>query len=122
MRFSTWVMSPSSKQRTTWAMASHSQILARNWFPRPSPFDAPRTRPAISTKVSRVGMISFDPAISAHGKPRVGHSDVADIRLDRAERVVGGLGCRGLGQRIEKRGLADVRQADMPHLKPMEGT
>ena len=46
-------------------MASHSRMLARNWLPSPSPFDAPRTRPAISTKVIRVGMICFDPAIAA---------------------------------------------------------
>jgi len=65
MRPSTWVTSPSTKQRSTWAMASTSRILARNWFPSPSPFDAPRTRPAISTKVIRVGMICFDPATAA---------------------------------------------------------
>ncbi len=41
-------------------MASTSRMLARNWLPRPSPFEAPRTRPAISTKVSRVGMICAD--------------------------------------------------------------
>jgi hypothetical protein len=59
------VTSPSSKQRTTWAIASHSRMLARNWLPSPSPFDAPRTRPAMSTKVRRVGMISFELAIAA---------------------------------------------------------
>ena len=62
---STWVMSPSSKQRTTWAMASTSRMLARNWLPRPSPFEAPRTMPAMSTKVIRVGMICAEPPIAA---------------------------------------------------------
>ena len=62
---STWVMSESSKQRTTCAIASTSRILARNWLPSPSPLDAPRTRPAISTKVRRVGMICADLAIAA---------------------------------------------------------
>ena len=61
---STWVMSESSKQRTTCATASTSRMVARNWLPRPSPFEAPRTRPAISTKVSRVGMICADLAIA----------------------------------------------------------
>ena len=46
-------------------MASTSRMLARNWLPRPSPFEAPRTRPAISTKVIRVGMICLLPAIAA---------------------------------------------------------
>ncbi len=65
IRPSTWVMSSSSKQRRTCTMASTSRILARNWLPRPSPLEAPRTRPAISTKLMRVGMISFEPAIFA---------------------------------------------------------
>jgi hypothetical protein len=42
---------------------------------------------------------------------RIGHRDVADVGLDRAERVVGRLRRRGLRQRVEKGGLADVRQA-----------
>jgi hypothetical protein len=46
-------------------MASTSRMLARNWLPSPSPREAPRTSPAMSTKVSRVGMTWRDPAISA---------------------------------------------------------
>src|SRR5689334_18948421 len=94
---STWVMSESSKQRTTWAMASTSRMLARNWLPKPSPLEAPRTRPAISTKVSRVGMIC---------------ADFADIRLDGAERIVGRLSRRRFRQRVEQCRLADIGQAD----------
>ena len=113
MRPSTWVTSPSSKQRTTWAIASHSRMLARNWLPSPSPFDAPRTRPAMSTKVRRVGMISFELAIAASVvEPRVGHGDVADVGLDGAERIIRRLGGGGLGERVEERRLADVGQAD----------
>ena len=52
---STWVTSVSSKQRSTCTMASTSRILARNWLPRPTPLDAPRTRPAISTNSRLVG-------------------------------------------------------------------
>ena len=44
-------------------------------------------------------------------EPRVRHLDDADVRLDRAERIVLG-GDAGLGQRVEERRLADVRQAD----------
>ena len=33
----TWVTSPSSKQRSTWAIASTSRMLPRNWLPSPSP-------------------------------------------------------------------------------------
>ena len=42
---------------------------------------------------------------------RVWYGDDADIRLDRAEREVRGL-CAGFRDGIEKRALADVRQAD----------
>ena len=38
------------------AMASVSRIFARNWLPRPSPLDAPATRPAISVNSTVVGM------------------------------------------------------------------
>ena len=44
-------------------------------------------------------------------EPRVGHLDDADVRLDRAERIVLRRDA-GLGQRVEERGLADVGQAD----------
>lgn len=57
MELSTWMTSSSSKHRTTWTMASHSRMLARNWFPRPSPLDAPFTSPAMSTNSSDVGTV-----------------------------------------------------------------
>ena len=48
-------------------------------------------------------------------EPLVGHRHDRDVRLDRRERVVGGLG-RNAGQRREQRGLARVRHADDPDL------
>ena len=45
-------------------------------------------------------------------EPRVGDRHLADIRLDGAERIVGGLGRRALGQRVEQGGLADIGQPD----------
>ena len=33
----TWTTSGSSKQRTTWQMASVARMWPRNWLPRPSP-------------------------------------------------------------------------------------
>ncbi len=43
---------------------------------------------------------------------RVGDGDLAHIRLDGAERVVGGLGRSALGQSVEQGGLADIGQPD----------
>jgi hypothetical protein len=53
-------------------------------------------------------------------EPRVGHRDLADVGLDRAERVIGRLRRLGLGERVEQRRLADVRQADDTTLKAHE--
>ncbi len=39
-------------------MASHSRMAARNLLPSPSPSEAPRTIPAMSTKVTVAGTIS----------------------------------------------------------------
>src|ERR1700751_2005743 len=43
---------------------------------------------------------------------RIWHRDLADVRLDGAEWIVGRLRRRRLRQRIEERRFADVRQAD----------
>ena len=53
---STWITLASSKQRTTLAIASVSRMLARNLLPRPSPFEAPATSPAMSTNSTIAGM------------------------------------------------------------------
>src|SRR5437870_1201771 len=49
----------------TWAMASTSRMLARNWLPRPSPLEAPFTRPAMSTNSSWVLTILAELAMAA---------------------------------------------------------
>ena len=43
---------------------------------------------------------------------RIGHRDLADIRLDGAERIIRRLRGRRLGQRVEQRRLADIGQSD----------
>jgi hypothetical protein len=63
-------MSSSSKQRSTWTIASTSRMLPRNWLPRPSPLLAPFTRPAISTKPSWVGITLALPPILASASRR----------------------------------------------------
>ena len=54
---STWIMSSFSKQRTTWIIASTSRMWERNLLPSPSPFEAPLTRPAMSTNSIVAGVI-----------------------------------------------------------------
>ena len=55
-----------------------------------------------------------------HVKPRIGHGDIADIRLDRAERIIRRLRRRRLRQRVEKRRFADIRQTDDAAFKAHE--
>ena len=45
-------------------------------------------------------------------EPRIGHRDLADIRLDGAERIIRRLRRRRLGQRVEQRRFADIGQPD----------
>ena len=63
-RPATCTTSGSPKKRTTSQMASVSRMFARNWLPRPSPWLAPATRPAMSTNsmvagTMRVGWSMF---------------------------------------------------------------
>ena len=46
-------------------MASVSRMLARNLLPRPSPFEAPATSPAMSTNSTAAGTTFCGCAISA---------------------------------------------------------
>ena len=62
---STCTTSGSEKARVTWQIASASRMLARNWLPRPSPSEAPRTMPAMSTKDTVAGRMRWEPKISA---------------------------------------------------------
>ena len=58
-------MLPLSKQRSTWMMALVLRMLPRNLLPSPSPFEAPLTRPAMSTISIVVGTTRFGRSISA---------------------------------------------------------
>ncbi len=66
----TWIMSALSKQRTTCAIASVSRICARNLLPKPSPCDAPATKPAISTNSIVVGKILSGLTMAASASKR----------------------------------------------------
>ena len=103
----------SSKQRTTCAMASTSRMLAEELVAEPL---------ALGGAAHQAGDVDEgQPRRDDLGRlrerrelvePRIGHRHLADIRLDGAERIVRRLRRRGLGQRVEERRLADIRQAD----------
>jgi hypothetical protein len=88
-------------------------MLARNWLPRPSPL----RRAAHQAGDVDEGDPGRDDFLGAGDlgqgvQARLGHGDFAGVGLDRAERIVRGLGRRRLGQGVEQGGLADVGQAD----------
>ena len=62
---STWVTSSSRKTRVTWQIAADSRMWERNLLPRPSPSEAPRTMPAMSTNSTVAGRTLAEPKISA---------------------------------------------------------
>ena len=91
-------------------MASVSRMFARNWLPRPSPWLAPATRPAMSTNSTVAGTILAGWSISASFcQTIVGNGDDADVGLDGGEGVIG---CQTalVREGREQRGLAHVGQ------------
>ena len=62
---STWVTSSSRKTRVTWQIAADSRMCERNLLPRPSPSEAPRTMPAMSTNSTVAGSTLAEAKISA---------------------------------------------------------
>ncbi len=109
---STWVTSSSRNTRVTWQIASDSRMWLRNLLPSPSPSDAPRTMPAMSTNWTVAGRtLDRGEDLGELAQPRVRYADHADVRLDRRERVVRREHVV-LGQRVEERGLARVGEPD----------
>ena len=117
---STWMTLSSSKQRSTCSTASTWRMLARNWLPRPSPFDAPRTRPAMSTNSSVVGIVFFGwKSAASCVQPLVRHRHDADVRLDGAERVVGRLGRAWPSSALKRVDLPTLGRPTIPMERPM---
>ncbi len=98
--------------RVTWQIASASRMWDRNALPIPSPWLAPRTMPAMSTKLTVAGTTALGvEQLGQHGQPRIGHADHADVGLDGGERVVGRQHVVA-GQGVEQGRLARVGQPD----------
>ena len=66
----TCTTSGSPKKRTTSQMASVSRMFARNWLPRPSPWLAPATRPAMSTNSTVAGTMRAGSSMAARASSR----------------------------------------------------
>jgi hypothetical protein len=109
----TWVMSGSSKHRRTWTTASTSRMLARNWFPSPSPSDAPSTSPAMSTNWTTVGSRArafTSSKIRSRRGPGPPPSPRSVPRCRRGSSRRGALG----GEGVEEGGLPHVGESHDP--------
>ena len=83
-------------------MASTSRMLDKNWFPRPSPLEAPFTRPAISTNSITAGVVFSELYISVSlFKRSSGTGTTPNVWINGTEWIVCGF-CASLGQRVKK--------------------
>ena len=116
----TCTMSSLTKQRTTCAIASVSRMCARNLLPSPSPFEAPATRPAMSTNSTVVGRIFSGLTIAGERlQAQVRHRHDADVRVDGAERIVPAAAICARVSALKSVDLPTFGSPTMPHLMPI---
>ena len=118
----TWMMSVCSKQRTTWAMASTSRMWARNLLPRPSPLDAPATRPAMSTNSNEVGMVFCGLTISASCARRGSGTGTTPVLGSMVQNGKLAAAMPALVSALKRVDLPTFGRPTMPHLMPMVTT
>ena len=115
----TCTMSVFSKQRTTCAMASTSRMCARNLLPSPSPFDAPATRPAMSTNSIEVGMIFCGLTISASDCSRGSGTGTTPMFGSIVQNGKFAAAMPAFVSALKRVDLPTFGRPTMPHLMPM---
>ena len=111
----TWTTSGSSKQRTTWRIASTSRMWLRNLLPSPSPFARPLDDPGDVDELERRGdeLLAATMYLLIRCQPVVGHAarsprSARSCRTDNSPLWA----CFDCGEGVEQRALADVGQTD----------
>lgn len=118
-RFATCTMSGCSKQRTTCVIASTSRMCARNLLPSPSPFDAPATRPAMSTNSIEVGMIFSGLAIADSAARRGSGTGTTPTFGSIVQNGKFAAAMPALVSALKRVDLPTFGRPTMPHLMPM---
>lgn len=109
---STWVTFGSSKQRTTWMMASVVRNVRKELVAEALTLGRALDKACNVDEFDRGGREFLRlMQIAQPLQTRIRHGHDADIRIDGAEGVVIGGNAR-ICDRVEQRGLADVRQSD----------
>ena len=116
----TWMTFSSSKQRTTWAIASVSRMLARNWLPRPSPFEAPATRPAISTNSMVVGRTRCGFTMAASLSKRASGTGTIPVFGSMVQNGKFSAAIAALVKALKRVDLPTLGRPTIPQLKPMK--
>ncbi|GEM_PF-1019974 len=109
----------SSKQRTTWAIASVSRMLARNLLPRPSPLEAPSTRPAMSTNSMVVGRIRSGLTMSARACRRGSGIGTIPLFGSMVQKGKFSAAIPDLVSALNRVDLPTLGRPTMPQLNPM---
>src|SRR5476651_114618 len=109
----------STKQRTTWAMASVSRMLARNLLPRPSPFEAPATRPAMSTNSMVVGRMRFGLTMAARASRRGSGIGTIPVFGSMVQKGKFSAAIPDLVRALNRVDLPTLGRPTMPQLNPM---
>src|SRR5690606_6934615 len=107
------------KQRTTWAMASVSRMLARNLLPRPSPLEAPATRPAMSTNSMVVGRTRSGLTISASAARRASGIGTMPLFGSMVQKGKFSAAIPDLVRALNRVDLPTLGRPTMPQLNPM---
>ncbi|EGH00209.1 hypothetical protein imdm_1532 [gamma proteobacterium IMCC2047] len=115
----TWMTLSSSKQRTTWAIASVSRMLARNWLPKPSPLEAPATKPAISTNSMVVGTTRSGLTMAASLSWRGSGTGTMPEFGSMVQKGKFSAPMRASVSALNSVDLPTLGRPTMPHLKPM---
>ena len=116
---STCTTLPSSKQRNTWMMASVSRMLPRNWLPSPSPFEAPFTKPAMSTISTVVGMIFVVLTSAANAERRSSGTVITPTLGSMVQKGKLALCAFALLRQLNSVDLPTLGRPTMPHCKLM---
>ena len=109
----------SSKQRTTWPIASVSRMFAKNWLPKPSPLDAPFTKPAISTNSILVVRMRCGFTILASSSRRGSGTGTTPVLGSMVQKGKLAASIPALVSALKSVDLPTLGKPTMPHLKPI---
>src|SRR5690606_22001661 len=96
-------------------------MLARNWLPKPSPLEAPATRPAMSTNSIDVGTTRCGLTTSASARNRRSGTGTTPTLGSMVQKGKLAAAIPALVSALNRVDLPTLGNPTMPHLMPMGG-